>query len=57
MLPDDGENVVPDSDTVIVGKTWAFPEGDQRSRHTTVLSIQLRQWVSLNLVFVLAIIL
>lgn len=49
--------MVPDSDTVIVGKTWAFPEGDQRSRHTTVLSIQLRQWVSLNLVFVLAIIL
>lgn len=38
-----GTNVVPDSDMVIVGKTWALPEGSQRSRHTTVLSIQVSQ--------------
>lgn len=52
-----GANVVPDGDIVIVGKTWALPEDSQRSRHTAVLSIQVSQWFSLKLVFVLAIIL
>lgn len=51
-LPGDA---VPDSDIGIVGKTWALPEGSQRSRHTTVLSIQVSQWISLKLFFVLAI--
>lgn len=42
---------VPDGDIVNMRKPWAVPEGRQRSRLTTVLSMIVKQWISLKLVF------
>lgn len=52
-----GASEVPDGDRVNVGKTWALPEGSQRSGNASVLNIQMSQWISLKLVFFLTVIL
>lgn len=52
-----GASEVPDGERVNMGKTWALPEGSQRSRHATVRNIQMSQRISLKLVFFLTVIL